>query len=42
MPDLWSFIGSDVTVSALRTGDPSLICRRTERVIRGVNCGTGG
>ena len=36
-PVLGSFIGSDVTVRALRSGGPALICRRAERIIRSID-----
>ncbi len=35
--NLRRFIGSDVTMRALGSGCPALICRRTDRVIRSVN-----
>ena len=40
--DLRRFVRTNVTVSALGPGNAALICRRTERVIRGVNGGAAG
>lgn len=40
-PDLWIFIRSDITMSAVWPRHPALIYRSTSAIIRGVNRGAG-